>query len=77
VLLAYEHVRKPTANAALLSTSEARRAFEFLEEYENSTNEQVVQGLYELSNWLWEWKGDPDADVQQAEKLVRESIQGL
>jgi len=74
VLLAYERVRKPRADGVILSSREARRAFEYLDEYEGSTNERVAQTLNKEAGWLWEGKGDPDDDVLEAERLLQELV---
>ncbi|KAF8580781.1 FAD/NAD(P)-binding domain-containing protein [Ramaria rubella] len=74
VLLAYERVRLPRANKVILSSREARRAFEFLNEYNGGSNEKSAQALSRVSEWMWEGKGEPNDDVQEGERLIRESL---
>ncbi|KAF8512472.1 hypothetical protein JB92DRAFT_271001 [Gautieria morchelliformis] len=74
VLLAYERVRAPRANQVIYRSHEARRAFEFLEEYDGRSTEHVAQALNSLSEWLWEGRGDPEDDVWEAERLIKELL---
>ncbi|KAF8589888.1 FAD/NAD(P)-binding domain-containing protein [Ramaria rubella] len=72
VLLAYERVRMSKANRVILCTREAKCAFEFLQEYDGSMNEEVVQTIIRLSYWLKEDKGEPADDFHAAESILRE-----
>jgi salicylate hydroxylase len=74
VLRAYEQVRLPRANKALMSTRTSRRALEFQEEYSEAGGEEIARSLTALTEWLWEGKGDPDDDVIEAKKLVEQYI---
>ncbi|KAF8532313.1 hypothetical protein JB92DRAFT_3104109 [Gautieria morchelliformis] len=76
VLRGYEQVRMPRANKVIMCTRESRRALEFQDEYEESSGEDVAQAMTSLTEWLWEGKGDPDDDVQEAKKLIEQFIGG-
>jgi salicylate hydroxylase len=74
VLLGYERVRAPRANQVIYRSRQARRAYEFLEEYDGSSPEEVAQVLNSLTGWLWEGRGEPEDDVREAERLIKELL---
>ncbi|KAF8589914.1 FAD/NAD(P)-binding domain-containing protein [Ramaria rubella] len=76
VLRAYEQVRRPRVNRVIMCTREALCALEFQGAYEGAPGETVEQGLRRMTSWLWEGNGDPDDDVQQAEKLFEDMLAG-
>lgn len=74
ILKAYEDVRKDRANKVITCSTKARNAFEFLEEYDNGSNEMITQAIREAASWLSEKLGHPREDVVEAERLIRERI---
>ena len=53
---------------------EARRCLEFLDEYEGASDEHAGGTLNRITGWLCEDQGDPDDDLERAEKMIKQAI---
>ncbi|KAL5523639.1 hypothetical protein ACEPAG_7812 [Sanghuangporus baumii] len=74
VLLAYEHVRRPMANAVLQGSRDSGLMYEF--NYPGLGDHYGALGPVIQSQWDWVWATHPDEEVARGLAYLDHSIQG-